>query len=186
MANTQLNAKLVICSVPTSNTAAAQRFYNTLFGGDDFAPTLNQQVESYYRPISDNGLTLTVAARQSDRQPITCYFAVDNLDEMIKQLEAAGGTVVVNPASVPITAPAEAKQAFAEVVGQQAPDAAGRWVGMTDPDGNYIALMQLDSGTQRQLQAGPENRRLSKTQADQLDRWKQHGGPAMRAGHGPH
>lgn len=186
MANTQLNAKLVICSVPTSNSAAAQKFYNTLFGGDDFAPTLNQQVESYYRPISDQGLTLTVAARQSDRQPITCHFAVDNLDEMVKQLEAVGGTVVVNPAPVPVSAPDQAKQAFAQVVGQKPPDVAGRWVGMIDPDGNYFALMELDSGTQRQLQAGPEGRKLSQTQVDQLDRWKQHGGPAMHAGHGSH
>ena len=45
MANTQLNAKLVICSVPTSNSAAAQQFYNTLFGGTDFArPSISSRV----------------------------------------------------------------------------------------------------------------------------------------------
>jgi len=33
MTNAQLNAKLVICSVPTKNSAAAQQFYNTLLGG---------------------------------------------------------------------------------------------------------------------------------------------------------
>jgi len=190
MANQQLNAKLVICSVPTRNSSAAQQFYNALLGGNDFAPSLNQQVESYYRPISEDGLTLTVAARQSDRESITCYFAVDNLDEMVKQLQAAGGTVIVNPAPVATTAPSEVKQAYAEVVGQQAPDQAGRWAGMTDPDGNYLALMQLDSATQQQLNAGPAHRRLSQTQVDQLERWKQHGGPAMRAAHshggGPH
>ncbi len=96
MANRQLNAKLVICSVPTKNSAAAQQFYNTLFGGADFARTLNDQIESYYRPISEDGLTLTIAARQSDREPITCFFAVDNLNETVEQLEAAGGKVVVN------------------------------------------------------------------------------------------
>jgi predicted enzyme related to lactoylglutathione lyase len=184
MANQQLNAKLVICSVPTRNSAAAQQFYNALLGGTDFAPSLNDQLDSYYRPISDDGLTLTVAARQSDREPITCYFAVDNLDETVKQLQAAGGTVVVNPAPVNISAPDQAKQVYAEVVGQPAPDVAGRWVGMTDPDGNYLALMQLDSATQQQLNAGPANRKLSQTQVDRLERWKQRGGPTMHTGHG--
>jgi len=184
MANQQLNAKLVICSVPTRNSSAAQQFYNTLLGGDDFAPSLSQQVESYYRPISEDGLTLTVAARQSDRESITCYFAVDNLDETVKQLQAAGGTVVVNPAPIDTTVPGDVQKAYADVVGQQAPTQAGRFVGMTDPDGNYLALMQLDSATQQQLKAGPANRKLAQSQVDQLDQWKQHGGPAMRAAHG--
>ncbi len=67
MATRQLNAKLVMCSIPTTNSAAAQQFYNTLLGGDDFARTLNGQIESYYRPISKDGLTLTITARQTDR-----------------------------------------------------------------------------------------------------------------------
>jgi predicted enzyme related to lactoylglutathione lyase len=184
MANQQLNAKLVICSVPTRNSSKAQQFYNTLLGGSDFAPSLNEEVESYFRPISEDGLTLTVAARQSDRESITCYFAVDNLDETVKQLTAAGGTVVVNPAPVAVSGPAQAKQAFADAVGHPAPQTAGRWVGMIDPDGNYLALMQLDSATRRQLNAEPPNRRLSSQQTDRIDRWKQHGGPAMRPGHG--
>jgi hypothetical protein len=33
MATRQLNAKLVMCSIPTTNSAAAQQFYNTLLGG---------------------------------------------------------------------------------------------------------------------------------------------------------
>ena len=180
MANTQLNAKLIICTVPTRNSAAAQHFYNTLFGGNDFARTLNDQIESYYRPINEDGLTLTIAARQNDREPITCFFAVDNLDETVKQLEAAGGRVVVNSTPVPVSAPEQAKQVFAEVVGQQAPASAGQFVGMTDPDGNYLGLMQLDSSTQHLFNAGPTGRRLSQAKAEQLDNWKQRGEGAMR------
>jgi predicted enzyme related to lactoylglutathione lyase len=181
MANSQLNAKLVICSVPTQNSAAAQQFYNTLLGGDDFARTLNNQIESHYRPISEDGLTLTIAARQNERESITCFFAVDDLDGMVKQLEAAGGKVVVNPAPVSVSAPQEAKKAFADVVkGQQAPDTAGRWAGMIDPDGNYFALLQLDPATQHLLNAAPAGRKLSPGQVKQLDDWKKHGEPAMQ------
>ncbi len=180
MAKAQLNAKLVICSVPTRNSAAAQQFYNTLLGGADFARTLDDQIESYYRPISKDGLTLTIAARQNDREPITCFFAVDNLDETVQQLQAAGGRVVVNSAPVPVSAPEQAKQAYAQAVGQQAPATAGQFVGMIDPDGNYLGLLQLDSSIQKSLNAGPECRTLSPGQVQQLDNWKQHGEGAMR------
>ncbi|SRR6266516_681911 len=181
MANRQLNAKLVICSVPTKNSAAAQQFYNTLFGGADFARTLNDQIESYYRPISEDGLTLTIAARQSDREPITCFFAVDNLNETVEQLEAAGGKVVVNSTPITVSAPEKAKQAFAKFnKGQEAPATAGQFVGMIDPDGNYLGLLQLDSSTHHLLNAGPAGRTLSQAQVDQLDNWKQHGEAAMR------
>jgi predicted enzyme related to lactoylglutathione lyase len=181
MATRQLNAKLVMCSIPTTNSAAAQQFYNTLLGGDDFARTLNGQIESYYRPISKDGLTLTITARQTDREPLTCFFAVDNLAGTVEQLEAAGGKVVVNSTPVPVSAPELAKQAFAEVVkGQQAPTTAGHFVGMTDPDGNYLGLLQLDSSMQNLLNAQPASRRLSQAQVDQLDNWKQHGDPEMR------
>ena len=180
MANTQLNAKLIICTVPTRNSAAAQHFYNTLFGGNDFARTLNDQIESYYRPINEDGLTLTIAARQNDREPITCFFAVDNLDETVKQLEAAGGRVVVNSTPVPVSAPEQAKQAFADAWVYTVPATAGNWVGMIDPDGNYLGLLQLDSSTERSLNAGPEGRTLSQAQVQHHDNWMKHSEGVMR------
>jgi predicted enzyme related to lactoylglutathione lyase len=181
MATRQLNAKLVICSIPTTNSAAAQQFYNTLLGGEDFARTLNGQIESYYRPISKDGLTLTITARQNDRESLTCFFAVDDLAETVEQLKAAGGEVVVTATPLAVSAPESATEAFAEVVkGQQAPSTAGEFVGMIDPDGNYLGLMQLDSVMQNLLNARPAGRRLSQAQVDQLDNWKQHGDPEMR------
>jgi hypothetical protein len=96
-------------------------------------------------------------------------------------LEAAGGQVVVNSTAVAVSAPQLAKQAFAEVVkGQQAPATAGDFVGMIDPDGNYLGLLQLDSSMQNLLNARPASRRLSQAQVDQLDNWKQHGDAEMR------
>ena len=51
---------------------------------------------------------------------------------------------------------------------------------MIDPDGNYLALMQLDSATEQQLNAGAGEPEAVATQVGQLDRWKQHGGQLGR------
>jgi hypothetical protein len=66
MATQQLQAKLVTCSVPTKNSAAAQKFYNTLFGGQDFARSLNDKFESYFRPRLTGGDRIVFST-----QPIT-------------------------------------------------------------------------------------------------------------------
>jgi predicted enzyme related to lactoylglutathione lyase len=183
MANQQLNAKLVICSVPTKNSAAAKKFYNTLFGGQDFARSLNDKIESHYRPIHEDGLTLSIAARQNDREPITCFFAVDNLDETVGQLVAAGGKVIINSTPMPISGPPQAVKAFSDALTahqEKASTTAGRFVTMLDPDGNYLGLMQLDDTMQHHFNARAGQRKLSKDQVDRLDNWKQHGEPQMK------
>jgi len=183
MANKQLKAKLIFCSVPTKNSPAARQFYDALFGGEDFARSLNEQVESYYRPISQDGLTLTISARQNERESITCFFAVDDLSATVSQLEALGGQVVVKPTPVAISGPPDAKKAFGQVLESEnvkPPNDAGTFAGMLDPDGNYLALMQLDSSTQRIFHAQPKERTLSESQVAALENWKEHGDPAMR------
>jgi predicted enzyme related to lactoylglutathione lyase len=183
MANRQLNAKLVMCNVPTSNSNAARTFYNTLFGGDDFARSLNDQVESYFRPISQDGVTLAIAGRQNDRESITCYFAVDNLANTLSQLQAAGGTIVLNPTPIPVSGPANAKKVYDDAVkghGDQPSDTAGQFATMVDPDGNYIGLMQLQGPLQHQLNAGQAQRMLSQQQVNDHDNWKQHGASQMK------
>ena len=183
MANQQLKAKLVICHVPTKNTAAAQKFYNTLFGGQDSARSLYDKHESHYRPIDQDGLTMSIADRQNDREPITCYFAVDNLDATVSQLTAAGGKVVVSATPMPVSGPPSAVKVFHDAQAAthaQAPTTAGRFATMLDPDGNYLGLMELESSLQAHFGSQPAQRKLSKTQVDELDHWKQHGEPLMK------
>lgn len=180
MVNSQLNAKLVICSVPTKNSAAAQKFYNALLGGQDFGRSLTDKIESYYRPISQDGLTLSITARQNEREPITCFFAVDNLDETVRELVAAGGTVVVNSTALTASGPPQAISTFQEGVKSQAAQAStstGSFVTMLDPDGNYLGLIQLDSSIQPLFNA--QQRTLSQEQVNQLNNWKEHGESLM-------
>jgi len=183
MANQQLQAKLVACNIPTKNSAAARTFYNTLFGGQDFARSLNDKFESHYRPIHQDGLTLTIGTRSDDREPITCFFAVDNLDQMVSQLVAAGGKVVVNATAMAPSGPPQALKTFQDTLtaqNVQPSNSVGRFVTMLDPDGNYFGLMQLDDAMQTYFNARPAQRTLSKAQVDALDNWKRHGEPQFK------
>jgi len=177
MANQKLNAKLVACTVPTKNSAAAQKFYNTLFGGQDFAQSLTDKMACFFRPIDENGLTLTIAPRNDDREPITCFFAVDNLTDMVNQLSAAGGKIVVNTTPMPASGPPQAMQAAQTVTPSTN---LGTFVTMVDPDGNYIGLIQVDNSMQSHFKARPEQRMLSKDQVDKHAQWKQVGEPLMK------
>jgi predicted enzyme related to lactoylglutathione lyase len=182
MANQQLQAKLIICHVPTKNSTAARKFYNTLFGGQDFARSLNDKIESYYRPISQDGLTMSIAARSDQREPITCFFAVDNLDDAVRQLEAAGGKIIMNPTPMPVSGPPQAVKVFQDTLTAQQvkpPSTMGRFATMLDPDENYVGLMQLDDSMNHHFNARPAQRTLSKAQVDELDHWKQQGEPKM-------
>ena len=175
MANHQLQAKLVICNIPTKNSVAARKFYNTLFGGEDFARSLNDETESYFRPISQDGLVLTIASRWDDREPVTCFFAVDNLDETVKHLESVGGKVVVKPTSMPTSGSANAVNAFHDARSAQGLEhstSLGNFVTMLDPDGNYIGLTQLDQSMQAHFNAQPAQRTLTKSQVDSIEQWK--------------
>src|ERR1700722_3399053 len=137
MANQQLQAKLVACTVPTTNSAAAKKFYNTLLGGQDFARSLNDKFESYFRPIQKDGLTLTIGKRSNDREPITCFFAVDDLDETVRQLVAAGGKVIVHSTPMPISGPPPAVKIFNDArKARHLPPAHsfGHFATMLDPD----------------------------------------------------
>jgi predicted enzyme related to lactoylglutathione lyase len=183
MANRQLNAKLVMCGVPTKNSATAQKFYNTLLGGNDFARSLNDKIESCFRPISEDGVTLSIVARQNDREPITCWFAVDNLDDTVRQLEAAGGKVVVKSTPMPVSAPPQAKKFFEDAVtsrGEQPTASSGNFATMLDPDQNYVGLMQLDGPTKTHFRAEATDRVLSAEQVAAHDKWMKQGEPLMK------
>jgi predicted enzyme related to lactoylglutathione lyase len=184
MTNRQLDAKLVLCHVPTKNSAAARKFYDTLLGGDDFARSLHDRIESYYRPVSEDGLTLSVVARQNDREPITCWFAVDNLDETVRRLEAAGGKVVLRSAPMPVSATPAAKKFYQDALqslGEQPTDSVGQFATMLDPDENYFGLMQLEGPTKTHFRADPIDRTLSAEQVARHDRWRQQGEPLMKS-----
>jgi predicted enzyme related to lactoylglutathione lyase len=140
----EIKSKLVICNIPTTNSDAAQRFYGALLGGGEFAPAPNK-ADSFYRPISRDGIDLTITRRHDDHESWTCYFAVENLDRAIEELSSAGGEIVVKP------------QAVASASGD---GEVGRTAVMLDPDKNHVGLIELTDDDAQQYFGLRESREL--------------------------
>lgn len=183
MAQAKLQAKVVMLNVPSRNLERARKFYSSLLGSDDFVVGLNEAVPSFYRPISEDGLNLMLAHQQDDRERVTAFFAVDDLDEMVKQLQDAGGQLIVAPRDVLVSGSPKLMKAHEEVVtrkGQKVSSTSGRMATMIDSEGNYIGLMQLEGDSERYFKAGKHQRPLSKETVSELDEWKKVSGTARR------
>ncbi len=160
---TKLKSSLIMCNVPTVDSAKAQAFYGALLGTEEFAPGQNPNVESSWTPISRDGIDLTVTQRYDDSERLTPYFAVDSLDETVKQLTELGGEVVTKP--VEVTMPSDAK---GQATKGRRPQ-LGRMVVMLDPDRNHVGLMELqDEKAHRHFRVGRHGQPLDEDQLEDL------------------
>lgn len=159
----KLKSKLILCNVPTVRSDEARRFYGALLG-QDFARGLSPEVESYFAPLSPDGVDITITQRFDDSERLTCYFAVDDLDRSIRELTELGAEVMVPPREVPI-GPPEARERYEKSLardskpgrGKDVPvraDRAGRMAVLLDPDRNHIGLMELDDHAKRHFRFG--------------------------------
>lgn len=172
MALAKLSSKIVFCNVPTRNSQAARQFYSLLLGSDDFARAPNMAVESYFRPISEDGTNLLITQRYDDHEALTCYFAVENLDQAIESLQKAGGTLIVPPANVPLSVPPPVHEALSpEFVrrGIGIPQSIARMAVMLDPDRNHVGLVQLTPESVGYFHAGIFQRPLLASQVEAID-----------------
>jgi len=150
-------AKLIQCNVPSTNIRRSRAFYRALFADLEFARSLSDEMEAYHKPISVDGIKLTISPRQDEQEQITCYFAVDNLDETLTALEQMGGTVIVEPFTL-YTSP-EAFPEYESEVRQYDPEARpstdiGQSALVRDPDGNLIGLTELREDVYRTFKYG--------------------------------
>jgi predicted enzyme related to lactoylglutathione lyase len=153
-----MHAKLIQCNVPASDLPKVRAFYAKLLGTDDFARSLSDKVVAYHRTISHDGLKLTLTERQRDQEPIVCYFAVENIDQTLRELEAAGGKIVAGPFALP-TAPAVVEE-YIENVRKTQPTQKptgdiGRSALVRDPEGNVVGITELQPEAQKQFKVGP-------------------------------
>lgn len=154
MVEAKLKAKLVICNVPSTNFGQARRFYSALFGSDDFVRGPNREVESYNRPLSPDGIDLSITQRYDDREGFTCYFAVKDLAQAVEMLQEAGGRLVTEPTPVP------------------EPDGRGKMglmAVMLDPDGNHVGLIELNTRAHGHFRLGRFQRPLQPDQVDGVE-----------------
>jgi predicted enzyme related to lactoylglutathione lyase len=168
----RLKAQLVLCNVPSVDTSAATKFYGALLGGD-FARGLNDDVESYFRPISKDGIDMTVTQRFDDQERMTCYFAVDDLDAAIKELQDLGGELVVDPRPVHLSKRAKRYRQEAEKAGFKVGDRVGTMAVFLDPDKNHVGIMQLEEHAQPHFKAGKHAEPLSDEQDREFEEARQ-------------
>jgi predicted enzyme related to lactoylglutathione lyase len=152
---TALRGSLIMCNVPTTNSQAARRFYGSLLGDDSFARGLNDEVESYFMPISEDGIDLMITQRFDDSERLTCYFAVEDLKATLEELRGLDGRVVVEPQPVKI---AKKARRFYQELGQRegidVGDDVGTMAVILDPDGNHVGLMQLEPIAEKHFSVG--------------------------------
>jgi predicted enzyme related to lactoylglutathione lyase len=167
-----LKAKVVFYDVPSSNLDASRKFYGALLGTDEFAPSPNERVKAYFRPISADGIDMTLhqkADRPEDPPdvPIT-YFAVDSLSEAQRELESLGGKVVHGPTEIPLpTGQAlEHYQGAAKAARHPVGKRIGEALLMLDPDENPLGIVQLEAHAAFYFRAGQYHHPL---RADQVE-----------------
>jgi predicted enzyme related to lactoylglutathione lyase len=165
-----LKAKVVFYDVPASDLDASRKFYGALLGSDEFARSPNEHAEAYFRPISADGIDITLHRKREQDPPdipIT-YFAVDNLDEARGELTSLGGKVVHGPVDIPLpTGQAlEHYQRAARAARHPVGKRIGQAVVMLDPDENPVGIVQLEGHAAFYFRAGPFHHPL---RADQVE-----------------
>lgn len=167
-------SKLIQCNVPSTNIRKSRDFYSVVFGDIPFARTLTEELEGFHLPISVDGVQLTITPRQSEEEQITCYFAVDNLEQTLSALERTGGTVVCEPFALhvaPSVLPeyATSVKQYHPITGEIAGD-IGRSAIVRDPDGNLIGLTELRDQSHWLFKYGKHRVPLDKAQHEQHKR----------------
>jgi predicted enzyme related to lactoylglutathione lyase len=171
----RLKAKLIAVNIPTRNQDASNAFYAKLLG-IDLARSFTEATRSYHAPLTQSGEWLWVSARNANDEATLAVFAVDNLDQTVRDLVAAGGQSVLGPISPPISPklyPEYSKGRSAK--GGHPSQTLGRFQMVKDPDGNVIMLAELDKDAQASFKAGPHDPGLSQEQVDQHQKTKQAG-----------
>jgi predicted enzyme related to lactoylglutathione lyase len=165
----RLKAQLVLCNVPSVDTGAATRFYGALLG-QDFARGLNDDVTSYFQPIHKDGIDMTVTERFDDRERMTCYFAVEDLEGTIRELEGLGGTVEAEPRPVNLSKRARKYREQAKRAGLEVQDTVGTMAVLLDPDKNHVGLIQLEEHAKKlHFKVTEDNEQVTEEQVQELE-----------------
>jgi predicted enzyme related to lactoylglutathione lyase len=182
-----LNASLIFINIPTENYEASLEFYSTLLGGD-FARSLNDLVTSYHRPVSEDGIDVTITGRQDIQERCIPYFEVQDLEGTLRDLQKINKSVnviepteevpalVVGPTVVDATTPenvlAAGRVRGASVRGREVErERVGKMAVILDPAGNHVGLMELqDEQAKAYFRAGKHKRSLTSEQVEQHQR----------------
>jgi len=145
-----MRARLIAVNFPSNNIKASSKLYEALTGLEA-ARALSDDVESY-NFVAGNGVYIWLSKPFDEHDTdATAYFAVDDLDQAISAVTAAGGKKIFKEISVPISQ--SAKSAYAAAlkglgVTDKLTDQWGRVQLMKDPNGCAIALVEVQPHSQ--------------------------------------
>ena len=135
-------ARLISCSYPFDDLEQGKAFYEALLGVE-LAPNISEHIEAYNAPAGRR-VQLSIHRRQPHEQGSIAYFAVEDLDATVRELEQQGGQKVAGPFEMPVSSQVQelvrrdhADHALKDV------DSAGLVAIMKDPGKNLIGLIQL-------------------------------------------
>jgi hypothetical protein len=142
-AETTMNARLILCSVPSGARKATERFYATLLGAEPGRRPWEEGTPPYV--WAGDGVKLTVSERRHEREGVMPHFRVDDLEAAVRRLAAAGGRPVAGPYELSVAAAdLEALHDLRQEPGFGPREGSlGHGALMRDPDGNLMGLVQL-------------------------------------------
>lgn len=141
-----MKARLITCSVPSTDIGKSTKFYEGLIGVD-FGRSVSDFV-SYYAWASA-GVKLTVNDPKWQNRSVMLQFAVEDLGAALSEVVELGGKVLVEPFDLPIhPATFDEYRRRYQVLGLGKADIVTERLGVVaiiqDPAGNNLGLMQLE------------------------------------------
>lgn len=167
-----MSSKLIQYNVPAKDIGKLKAFYTLLVQHAEFARSLTSQVTAYHLPISNDGLQFTITQRHSAQEPPICYFSVDDLRAKIRELTAAGGTVMVEPFDLPVAPEVlnEYQDEFRKNHKEAPANTVGRAAVLRDPEGNIFGLTELHEHAHWLFKVGKYHEPLNEEQKRQHER----------------
>ncbi|MBV9786973.1 MAG: hypothetical protein JOZ51_02275 [Chloroflexi bacterium] len=163
----KLRANIVMVNFPSDDIGKSRDFFSRLLG-IELTPALWEQDESYHAPISSDGIDLDINPRHHPQETPTVYFAVDDLDSTLKEVQSNGGKVLWGPEDLPMSQQAakEYKQIYDEEYrgGPPPTNSLGRGSIILEPGGTQVGLVQLEEHVHEHFSYGRHQKDLTDKQ----------------------
>jgi predicted enzyme related to lactoylglutathione lyase len=155
-----------IINIPVDDVPAGIAFYQTMLGVP-LARNLSYAI-AYHAPVSSDGVLLVINKKRFPDEPVTVYFAVDDLTKSLERLREMGGRVAAGPydLSIPKKIRPEFRESFKEspFATSEAGDSLGTGASVHDHEGNRYGLIEFNEWAYATFKLGPHARPVTDDQ----------------------
>jgi predicted enzyme related to lactoylglutathione lyase len=173
-------ANLVMVNFPAQNPDSLRDFYEDFLGAE-MARGLHPTEDSWHAPISEDGIDVTINQRHDPSEQVVCYFAVDDLDEALRDAEAKGGRILWGPEDIemPDNLLEDYRKAWNEEyreAGVQVGRSMGNAAIVEDPEGTAVGVIELARHARGHFKDGKWRQPLTDKQVRTHEKAKRLGG----------